>query len=242
MSPSLTGAGRGIGREEALFFAKEARQVVVNDPGVEIDGTAETARSHHSVVEEIVAAGQAVANLDDVTDGTARSAWSPRRWRPSATCTWWSNNAGIERVRSLSPTRRREVDAVIAVHLKGSFAVTGSAAATWRSSTTSTPRVEPHPSSKRLGLGPAQTVAAAHLLRRRQGGHRGHDHRPRARTGGYGSGSTACPPPWRAPGTMEVPGMSESRRRRGSTPFHPAASAPWPPISPRRAARSPGMC
>jgi NAD(P)-dependent dehydrogenase (short-subunit alcohol dehydrogenase family) len=66
----VTGAGRGIGREEALEFARQgAAGVVVNDVGVARDGTGEDATPAQQVVDEIKAmGGDAVANYDDVSD------------------------------------------------------------------------------------------------------------------------------------------------------------------------------
>ena len=80
----ITGAGRGIGREHALLFAREGAKVVVNDLGAAMDGSGGDRTAAEQVVAEIVAlGGQAVANHDDVAD------W----WRPpstlSATCTCW---------------------------------------------------------------------------------------------------------------------------------------------------------
>ena len=59
----ITGAGRGIGREHALLFAREGAKVVVNDLGGSADGTGTDQAPAQQVVDEIVAAGgQAVAN------------------------------------------------------------------------------------------------------------------------------------------------------------------------------------
>src|ERR671923_2640728 len=65
----VTGAGRGIGRGEALELAANGAAVVVNDLGGEWDGTGADTRPAQLVVDEIVAAGgRAVANYDDVAD------------------------------------------------------------------------------------------------------------------------------------------------------------------------------
>src|SRR5213593_5246173 len=65
----ITGAGRGIGRGEALLFAREGARVVVNDLGGEWDGTGADPRPASRVVEEIAAAGgDAVAHFEDVSE------------------------------------------------------------------------------------------------------------------------------------------------------------------------------
>ena len=81
----VTGAGRGIGREQALPFGREGAAVVVNDLGGANDGTGADAGPAQQVVDEIVAAGgKAVANTDDVATWDGAEASSPSRRASSA--------------------------------------------------------------------------------------------------------------------------------------------------------------
>jgi NAD(P)-dependent dehydrogenase (short-subunit alcohol dehydrogenase family) len=129
----VTGAGRGIGREHALAFAREGARVVVNDLGVARDGTGGSAGPAQDVVDEIHAlGGEAAANTDDIAD------WAgARRLVHTAIDSFGGldvlvNNAGFVRDRMLFTTSEEEWDAVIRVHLKGHFAVTRHASEVWR--------------------------------------------------------------------------------------------------------------
>src|SRR6478752_8814124 len=65
----ITGAGRGIGREHALEFARQGADVVVNDLGAEVDGTGASIGPAQAVAEEIRALGRrAIVNGDDIAD------------------------------------------------------------------------------------------------------------------------------------------------------------------------------
>jgi NAD(P)-dependent dehydrogenase (short-subunit alcohol dehydrogenase family) len=129
----VTGAGRGIGRGEALLLASEGARVVVNDMGGAWDGTGTDDRPAQQVVDEIVAAGgEAVANYDDVAswDGSEKMI-------RQAIDTWGRldvlvNNAGILRDKMIFNMTEDDWDAVIRVHLKGHFAPTRHACAYWR--------------------------------------------------------------------------------------------------------------
>jgi NAD(P)-dependent dehydrogenase (short-subunit alcohol dehydrogenase family) len=129
----VTGAGRGIGRQEALFFASQGAKVVVNDPGVTPEGSAGDRGVAQAVVDEIRAAGgEAVASTDDVADWDAAGHIVETAVAEYGDLHVVVNNAGIQRRRALVNMTEEEFDSVVAVHLKGTFAVSGWAARHWR--------------------------------------------------------------------------------------------------------------
>jgi NAD(P)-dependent dehydrogenase (short-subunit alcohol dehydrogenase family) len=129
----VTGAGRGIGREEAMLLAAEGASVVVNDLGGAADGSGADAGPAQQVVDEIAAAGgTAVANTDAV------DSWAgAERLVAQAVDTYGGldvliNNAGILRDKMSFNMGEDEWDAVISVHLKGHFCMARHAGAHWR--------------------------------------------------------------------------------------------------------------
>src|SRR6202012_386584 len=132
----ITGAGRGIGREHALEFASQGAKIVVNDLGAEVDGSGSSAGPAGEVVDEIRGmGGEAVANGDDVSDYDGAG-----RLIQTAIDTFGGldvvvNNAGILRDRMLVNMTIDEWDAVIKVHLRGTFAPTRHAVEYWRNRT-----------------------------------------------------------------------------------------------------------
>ena len=130
----VTGGGRGIGRGHCLELAKQGAAVVVNDPGVGKDGSSsDGAGPAAEVVAEIEATGgKAIAHTGSV------SAWDDVADMVSSavdrfgSLTGVVNNAGILRDSMVAASSEADWDAVIAVHLKGTFAVTRHACEYWR--------------------------------------------------------------------------------------------------------------
>jgi NAD(P)-dependent dehydrogenase (short-subunit alcohol dehydrogenase family) len=129
----VTGAGRGLGCEHAKLLAACGARVMVNDIGAAVDGTGRDESFAAKAVAEIRAAGgEAMVNGDDV------SSWDGAKRMIDAALAAWGrldvlvNNAGILRDRMLVNMSEDEWDAVIRVHLKGTFAPARHAAAHWR--------------------------------------------------------------------------------------------------------------
>jgi NAD(P)-dependent dehydrogenase (short-subunit alcohol dehydrogenase family) len=129
----ITGAGRGIGRGEALLFAVEGARVVVNDLGGDWDGSGADPRAASRVAEEIrQAGGEAVPHFDDISEPSGADSLLQL-----ALDTWGRldvvvNNAGILRDRMVFNMPVEDWDAVLKVHLRGHFLVTQAACAHWR--------------------------------------------------------------------------------------------------------------
>lgn len=130
----VTGAGRGIGREEALEFARQGAKVVVNDlAGPTAADGSPTQDPAQQVVDEIVAAGgEAVVSHDTVSDWDAAGRIVATALDTFGRLDVVVNNAGILRDRMLVNMSVEEWDDVMAVHLRGSFCVTRHAVDHWR--------------------------------------------------------------------------------------------------------------
>ncbi|ORA20144.1 SDR family oxidoreductase [Mycobacterium arosiense] len=129
----ITGAGRGIGREHALLFAREGASVVVNDLGSSNAGEGTDAGPAHDVVDEILAAGgKAVANTDNIATWDGAASLIEQAVSEFGGLDVIINNAGILRDGFIAGMEETQWDAVLAVHLKGHFAMLHHAAAYWK--------------------------------------------------------------------------------------------------------------
>ncbi|MFX1278822.1 MAG: SDR family NAD(P)-dependent oxidoreductase [Promethearchaeota archaeon] len=129
----ITGAGRGLGREEALLMAKEGCNLVLNDLGASHDGTGSETKVADEVVEEVKNLGvKAVGNYDSVTDFNAAKKMVDQAISEFGKLDILVNNAGILRDRMLFNMSEAEWDAIMAVHLKGTFNMTRHASAYFR--------------------------------------------------------------------------------------------------------------
>ncbi|MEE6140145.1 SDR family NAD(P)-dependent oxidoreductase [Mycobacterium sp. 050128] len=129
----VTGGGRGLGRAHCLELAAGGAAVVVNDPGVDRDGSGGGYGPADAVVTEITrAGGTAVAHTGSVTNWHDAHDMVQRAVTEFGTLTGVVNNAGILRDEMITSATEGAWDAVIDVHLKGTFAVTKHACDYWR--------------------------------------------------------------------------------------------------------------
>ncbi|MET9516521.1 3-oxoacyl-ACP reductase [Streptomyces sp. NPDC002994] len=135
LSAIVTGAGRGLGRAEALELARLGASVVVNDygqPGRDGSGEASAAPAEEVAAEIRAAGGRAVSHLGDVSDHEEAGALVQLAVDAYGKLDILVNNAGILRDRMVFSMTEDEWDSVIRVHLKGHFNTTHFAAAHWR--------------------------------------------------------------------------------------------------------------
>ena len=129
----ITGAGRGIGREHALMMAENGASVVVNDLGGDIHGEGGDATPAQEVVAEIEAmGGKAVVNGGNVAKFDEAKAMIDQAIDTFGDIHIVVNNAGILRDRMLFSMSEDDWDAIMAVHLKGTFGPAHHAAVHWR--------------------------------------------------------------------------------------------------------------
>ncbi len=135
MSALVTGAGRGLGRAEALELARLGAAVVVNDygqPGRDGSGSASAGPAEQVAAEIRAAGGTALAHTGDVSDFAQAREMVESVIAEYGRLDILVNNAGILRDRMVFSMTEDEWDSVIRVHLKGHFNTTRFAAAHWR--------------------------------------------------------------------------------------------------------------
>src|ERR1700680_1187664 len=137
----VTGGGRGLGRAHCLELARQGASVVVNDLGVGLHGESEPGEPGEqveqspadTVVAEIEAmGGTALADGTSVTDWNGMEALVARTAERCGDLHAVVNNAGFIRDRMLTSMTEEDFDSVIAVHLKGTVALTKHACGYWR--------------------------------------------------------------------------------------------------------------
>ncbi len=118
----VTGGGRGLGRSHALLLAQEGAKVVVNDIGAEPDGTGKDTGPADSVVKEIKeAGGEAVANYESVADFLGAKRIIDCAVDSFGKLDILVTNAGFPRDKMTFSMSEEDFDAVVTVHLKGTF-------------------------------------------------------------------------------------------------------------------------
>ena len=129
----VTGGGRGLGRAHCIELARAGATVVVNDLGVGIRGESTEESPAEQVVAEITGmGGTAIADGTSVTDFEGMGALVARTVEQFGDLHGVVNNAGFLRDRMLAAMSEDEFDAIIAVHLKGTFNLTRHACTYWR--------------------------------------------------------------------------------------------------------------
>ena len=129
----ITGAGRGLGYEEALAMAKEGCNILVNDLGGTFDGKGDDSKIADVVVKELKELGvKAVANYDSVTDFNKMKNMVDQAVAELGRLDFVINNAGFLRDRMIFNMAEEEWDGIMGVHLKGAFNVSRHAAAYFR--------------------------------------------------------------------------------------------------------------
>jgi len=118
----VTGAGRGIGRGEALALASEGAIVIINDVGGGVDGSGAMSGPADDVANEIKKmGGQAMANYDSIVEYATGEKLVKQALDNFGKLDIVVNNAGILRDRMIFNMAEEEFDAVLAVHVKGHF-------------------------------------------------------------------------------------------------------------------------
>ena len=129
----VTGAGRGIGQAVAVALAEQGAKVVVNDLGVALDGSDTTETPAQQVVRSITeAGGEAISNADDVADFAGAGSLIDSAIDTFGGLDILINVAGIVRDKMIFNLEPEDWDAVIRVHMRGTYSTIRHASAYWR--------------------------------------------------------------------------------------------------------------
>jgi NAD(P)-dependent dehydrogenase (short-subunit alcohol dehydrogenase family) len=129
----VTGAGRGLGREEAIALARHGATVIVNDIGASLTGEGQDASPAAEVVRTIAkAGGTAVVNGEDISDWEGARRTVAQAYDRFGRLDVVVNNAGVLRDRMSFNMSEDEFDLVMRVHCKGHFAMVRHACERWR--------------------------------------------------------------------------------------------------------------
>jgi NAD(P)-dependent dehydrogenase (short-subunit alcohol dehydrogenase family) len=128
----VTGAAHGIGRGHALELSKQGAKVIVNDLGCTVDGESKGMDADLTVALIAERGGEAIANYEDVSDFAGAGRMVQQAIDTYGKLDILVNNAGIARDAMIFNMTEQAWDAVIRVHLKGTFAPTHHAAVYWR--------------------------------------------------------------------------------------------------------------
>jgi NAD(P)-dependent dehydrogenase (short-subunit alcohol dehydrogenase family) len=165
----VTGAGHGIGRGHGLELAAQGASVIVNDLGSSVDGHG-SGRDADQVVDLIrERGGVAVANYDDVADYDGAARMIAQAVDAFGQLDILVNNAGIVRDSMIFNMAEDAWDAVIRVHLKGTYAPTHHAAQYWRARSKAGERVAGRVINTTSGAGLSGNVGQANYTAAKAG-------------------------------------------------------------------------
>ncbi len=222
----VTGAGRGIGREHALAFARAGAKVVVNDLGVSLQGEGGSQTPADEVVKEIQElGGEAVSNGSDVADFAQAGELVKTAIDAFGGLDVVVNNAGFVRDRMFVSTSEDEWDAIVRVHLKGHYAVASNACAYWRQRSKDGQAVDARIINTSSGAGLQGSIGQS-AYSAAKGGIAALTLVQAAELGRYGITSNAIAPSARTRMTEEVFAEMMARPDEGFDAMHPGNVSP----------------